>query len=166
MTELLVTYFCWLNLNAGGIQALCAIFGFLGLCFYCYLTYCIRQAAVAQQKAAQAPMLMFFERDKVWALKNYGVGPATQVFWKPDAQNAKSTEWYELGALGPGDESDLPHSSRPKEPRLFEMYDSGARIHYSDMAGNHYATWGLWRDNAFLQNWAEVKGKARLDLKM
>jgi hypothetical protein len=158
-----VNHICWWNENAGAIQAICAVAGVLGLAIYCVLTHGIRKSTVAQQKATQAPMLMFFQGKYAWAVKNYGVGPATDVWWKPGIENKKSTDWYELGALAHGDESDLPHHTRPSESHLKTMYPNGARIHYSDMAGNHYATWGEWKDDAFKQNWGEIQLKDRAE---
>lgn len=155
---------CWWNDNAGAVQAICAVLGILGLALYCWLTYGIRKSTVAQQKAAQAPMIMFFKGKTCWAIKNYGVGPATEVWWKPNATNVKSTDWYELGAIAAGDESELPHHTRPKEAHLFEMDSAGARIHYSDIAGNHYATWGIFKDDGFIQEWVQIKGKSRMEL--
>ena len=155
---------CWLNDNASAVQAICSVFGIVGLGFYCWLTYGIRKASVAQQKAAQAPMIMFsFDKDeKYWMIKNYGVGPATKVWWKPGERNDKSPDWYDLGAIAPGDFSDLPHHGRPEESHLIDMCAGGARIHYSDMADNHYATWGIWKDDAFNQEWGAIGRNSRL----
>jgi len=104
---------------------------------------------------------MFFKGTTAWALKNYGAGPAINIWWKPGSQNSKSSDWYSLGALAAEDDSDLPHHSRPTESHLLEMYANGACIHYSDMAGNHYATEGIWKDDAFNQNWMMIKHKDR-----
>lgn len=157
----------WWHDNASAIQSTCAILGILGLFWYCVLTQQIRKSAVAQQEAAQAPMLMFFQvRVKTsWAMKNYGLGPAVNVWWKPSANNEAGQAWYDLGALAAGDKSNLPHHSRPKDSHLAEMYVEGARIHYSDMAGNHYATSGEWKDNAFKQDWVKIKRGARTEFK-
>lgn len=144
--------------------------GIVGLGIYCFLTHGIRVATVAQQKASQAPMLMFFEEkgkwgegQTSWAIKNYGVGPAVNIWWKPGSTNERSKDWYELGALGASDTSDLPHSSRAEDGCLREMPDDGARLHYADSAGNHYATWGTWKDDSFTQDWAPLKRKERYE---
>jgi hypothetical protein len=156
---------CWLNENTGAFQAICATLGIVGLAIYCWLTHGIRKSAVAQQKAAQAPMIMFFQGKNSWAIKNYGVGPASNIWWKPNAQNEKSSNWYHLGSLAAGDESDLPHHTRPTDAELRIMPLDGARIHYTDMASNNYFTCGIWRDEAFAQDWAEIKSKDRFELK-
>jgi hypothetical protein len=164
-------HLCWWSDNAGAIQAICATLGVIGLTAYCILTHHIRGAAVAQQKASQAPMLMFFKSENkwgdgqaAWAIKNYGVGPAVGIWWKSGFSNVKSNDWYELGALGAGDESELPHRSRPSQPALEQMPSDGARLHYSDSAGNHYATWGFWKDGSFQQDWAALKKRDRREL--
>jgi|ERR1017187_1046050 hypothetical protein len=144
---------CWWNDNSGAVQAICAILGVAGLLSYCLLTYGIRRSAVAQQKAAQAPMIMFFWDGEAtcWRIRNYGVGNATKVWWKTNLNNERTSDWYELGALASDDVSDLPHDSRPDECQLKLMHVGGARIHYSDMAGNHYATAGRLKHDAFNQ---------------
>lgn len=165
-----MNHLCWWNENAGAIQAICAIAGVIGLIIYCALTARIRTATVAQQKAAQAPMLMFVEAKRQgevlthWVIKNYGVGPAVGIWWKPGSSNHSTNDWYEIGALGAGDESDLPHS-RSDVAFLREMPSDGARLHYSDSAGNHYATWGLWKDECFTQDWISLKHKERVELR-
>ena len=166
-----MNYLCWWNQNAGAVQAICSILGIIGLAIYCFLTHGIRVATVAQQKASQAPMLMFFKDEgkwdagqTSWAIKNYGVGPAVNIWWKLGSANERSKGWYELGALGAGDESDLPHSSYPEDGYLSKMPEDGARIHYSDSAGNHYATWGSWKDNCFKQDWSSIEKKHRSEL--
>jgi len=156
---------CWLNSNAGAIQAICAILGIVGLAVYCWLTQGIRKSTVAQQKAAQAPMIMFFKGKTSWAIRNYGIGPAIKIWWKPGHDIHPLNDWYELGALASGDESDLPHYTHPNSPSLVEMYSSGARIQYSDMAGNHYATTGEWKDSAFVQDWETIDRKQRVELR-
>ena len=152
----------WLNQNAGALQAICAFAGLFGLLYYCRLTLGIWRSTVAQQKAGQAPMLVVVRSDdsSYWHIKNFGAGPAAEVWWKPGCKN-ESSEWVSLGALAPNDTSEFPHHSRPDDCRLHKMYDDGLRIHYSDMAGNHYATWGSWLDDAFIQTWNEIKKSDR-----
>jgi hypothetical protein len=162
----------FLDQHAGAVQAICAVVALVGLIWYCALTHGIRKATVRQANAALMPFLIIVEQEcepiPTWIIRNAGNGPAREINWKPGASNEPDTPnkkaWFRIGDLGVNDWTHLPHYSRPNEMKMHERPRDGLRLHYCDLAGNHFAMVGYFDGEVFYQNCSPIRKKDRTDL--
>jgi hypothetical protein len=171
----------WLDQHAGAVQAICAVIALVGLIWYCILTHGIRKATVRQANAALMPFLIIVEQEcdrskpdspaeptPTWIIRNVGNGPAREINWKPGATNEQDTTekkaWYRIGDLAVNDWTHLPHYSRANDMKMHERPRDGLRLHYCDLAGNHFAMVGYFDGEVFFQNCSQICKKDRTDL--
>lgn len=159
---------CWINHNAGAIQAICAFLGLVGLVVYCVLTRRIYQAAIRQANAAMRPFIVIdkmTEKDvsdfrmsllplsekEIIVIRNLGTGPALGIKWLLNASlrdTAKEDAWTDLGDLAVGDWS---YISTATAKIMFLRPFEGMTFRFSDFAENQYETIEEYKNETFYQ---------------
>jgi hypothetical protein len=129
----------WIYWNSPTIQAVCQIFGLVGLLAYAVETYRIRRSTLSESDASRRPFFEIFVGEYGLRVKNTGAGIALNVKWMqlegpskigPVDIGAIATQMYFI-MLTPESQDRL------KSEHLLEY---PVRITYTDTAGKKYWT--------------------------